>query len=67
MNKNFNIGDLIKLKGLGNKTNINDMPVGLIVVDLGLDKYKVEWVDKDIASRFALKKIMPGTKLELIK
>jgi len=67
MNKNFNIGDLIKLKGLGNKTNINDMPVGLIIVDLGLDKYKIEWVDKEIAGRFALEKIMPGTKIELIK
>jgi len=66
MNKpNFKIGDLIKLKGF-KKLDINDTPVGIIVANLGLGKYKINWADSIVARRFALSEIMDKDSMELI-
>ena len=59
------IGDLVKLKGF-KYTNPNDIPHGLISADLGLNKYKVKWLNKEIALRWALPMIISIDKLELI-
>ena len=66
MNKvNFKIGDLIKLRGF-KKLDINETPVGIIVANLGLGKYKVNWTDTIIAKRFALTEIMDEESMDLI-
>jgi len=59
------IGDLVKLKGF-KSTDPNDIPHGLIAADLGLNKYKVRWLDEEIASRWAMSAIVSIEKLELI-
>ncbi len=59
------IGDLVKLKGF-KSTDPNDIPHGLIAADLGLNKYKVRWLDEEIASRWAISTIVPIEKLVLI-
>tara|TARA_Y100000034_G_C6836207_1_gene377909 strand:- start:179 stop:379 length:201 start_codon:yes stop_codon:yes gene_type:complete len=59
------IGDLVKLKGF-KSTDPNDIPHGLIAADLGLNKYKVTWLNEEIASRWAMSAIVPIEKLELI-
>jgi hypothetical protein len=59
------VGDLVKLKGFDN-SNRNDIPHGIIVADLGLEKYKVSWLNKEIAQRWAISPIVPQEKLELI-
>jgi hypothetical protein len=61
----MNIGDLVKLKGF-NLTDQNEIPYGIISVDLGLDKYKVRWLNDKIAARWTLSPIMPASKLELV-
>jgi len=61
----MNIGDLVKLKGF-KQSHPNDIPHGIISADLGLNKYKVNWLNEDIASRWAMPAIMPIEKLELI-
>tara|TARA_R100000152_G_C6779571_1_gene211326 strand:+ start:2653 stop:2880 length:228 start_codon:yes stop_codon:yes gene_type:complete len=61
----MNIGDLVKLKGFA-KTHRNDIPHGIITADLGLNKYKVKWLNPDIAQRWAIAVIVPQEKLELI-
>jgi hypothetical protein len=61
----MNIGDLVKLRGF-NITNQNDVPHGIIYADLGLNKYKVRWLNEDVALRWTLPSIMPLEKLELI-
>jgi predicted membrane GTPase involved in stress response len=62
---NFKIGDLIKLKGF-KKLDINETPVGIIIANLGLDKYKINWTDDRIARRFGLTAVMHIDKMELI-
>jgi len=59
------IGDLVKLKGF-KATNPNDIPHGLIAADLGLNKYKVRWLNEEIALRWAMPVIIEVEKLELI-
>jgi len=59
------VGDLVKLKGF-NRSHRNDVPHGIITADLGLDKFKIRWLNKEIASRWAIPVIMPSEKLELI-
>jgi hypothetical protein len=59
------VGDLVKLKGF-NRSHRNDVPHGIITADLGLDKFKIRWLNKEIASRWAIAVIMPAEKLELI-
>tara|TARA_R110002110_G_scaffold204473_1_gene415814 strand:- start:6240 stop:6440 length:201 start_codon:yes stop_codon:yes gene_type:complete len=61
----MNIGDLVKLKGF-KSTDPNDIPHGLIAADLGLNKYKIRWLNEEIASRWAMSTIVPIEKLELI-
>jgi len=61
----MNVGDLIKLKGF-DKANQNDIPHGLIAADLGLNKYKVRWLNEEIALRWAMPVIIEVEKLELI-
>ena len=61
----MNIGDLVKLKGF-KITNQNEVPHGIISADLGLDKYKVRWLNEEVALRWTLPAIMPLEKLELI-
>ncbi len=61
----MNIGDLVKLKGF-ELTDQNDIPHGIITANFGLGKYKVNWLNDDIASRWALTPIVPAEKLELI-
>tara|TARA_R110000824_G_scaffold5670_16_gene26245 strand:- start:3224 stop:3448 length:225 start_codon:yes stop_codon:yes gene_type:complete len=61
----FNIGDLIKLKGF-KKLDINDTPVGIIIANLGISKFKINWADEKIAKRFGLTEIMHKDKIELI-
>jgi len=62
---NFKIGDLIKLKGF-RRLDLNETPVGLIMANLGLNKFEINWVDNNIAKRFGLTTIMPAEKIELI-
>jgi len=59
------VGDLVKLKGFKN-TNQNEIPHGLIAADLGLNKYKVRWLNEEIALRWAMSSIVAIDKLELI-
>tara|TARA_Y100000034_G_C6523481_1_gene225370 strand:- start:176 stop:370 length:195 start_codon:yes stop_codon:yes gene_type:complete len=59
------VGDLVKLKGFS-RSHRNDVPHGIITADLGLDKFKIRWLNKEIASRWAIPVIMPSEKLELI-
>ncbi len=61
----MNIGDLVKLKGFA-KAHRNDIPHGIITADLGLNKYKVRWLNPEIAQRWAIAVIVPQEKLELI-
>ena len=61
----MNVGDLVKLKGF-NLSNPNDVPHGIISADLGLNKFKVRWLNDEIANRFAVSSIVPVEKLELI-
>jgi len=62
---NINIGDLVKLKGF-KKLDINETPVGIVVADLGINKFKINWADESIARRFSLTEIMHLDRLELI-
>ena len=64
--KDFDIGDLIKLKGF-KKLEINDTPMGIIVAKLGISKYKINWANDKISRRFGLTEIMHASKLELIE
>ena len=59
------VGDLVKLKGF-ELTNPNDIPHGFIVADLGLNKYKIRWLNPELATRWAMNSITPIEKLELI-
>jgi len=59
------VGDLVKLKGFKN-SDPNDIPHGLICADLGISVYKIKWLDEEVATRWALKTVMPSDKLELI-
>ncbi len=59
------IGDLVKLKGF-DRTDPNEIPHGLIVANFGLDKFKVKWLNEDLAHRFALHPIMRGSVLEVL-
>ena len=59
------VGDLVKLKGF-DQSHRNDVPHGIITADLGLNKYKVRWLNTEIAKRWAITVIMPQEKLELI-
>jgi hypothetical protein len=59
------IGDLVKLKGFS-LSSPNDIPHGLIIASLGLDKYKIKWLNDELATRWAVSVIMPSDKLELI-
>ena len=62
----FNVGDLIKLKGF-KKLDINDTPVGIVVANLGINKYKINWADVKISRRFGLDEVVHASKLELIE
>tara|TARA_R110002020_G_scaffold423514_1_gene632604 strand:- start:1418 stop:1612 length:195 start_codon:yes stop_codon:yes gene_type:complete len=59
------VGDLVKLKGF-ELTDPNDIPHGFIVADLGLNKYKIRWLNPELATRWAMNSITPIEKLELI-
>ena len=59
------VGDLVKLKGF-ERTNPNEIPHGFIIADLGLNKYKIKWLNPDLAVRWAISPVTPATKLELI-
>ena len=59
----FNIGDLIKLKGF-KKLSLNETPIGIIMADLGLNKFKINWADDHIARRFGLTTVMAAEKIE---
>jgi hypothetical protein len=59
------VGDLVKLKGF-KLSNPNEIPHGFIVANLGLNKYKVRWLNLELAARWAVTPIMPQDKLELI-
>tara|TARA_Y100000296_G_C4960658_1_gene150794 strand:- start:233 stop:433 length:201 start_codon:yes stop_codon:yes gene_type:complete len=59
------VGDLVKLKGFKN-SNQNEIPHGLITAELGLNKFKVEWLNKNVALRWALTSVVAFDKLELI-
>ena len=56
------VGNLVKLKGF-NLTHPNDIPHGFIVADLGLNKYKIQWLNPELAARWAMSPIMPSEKL----
>ena len=59
------VGDLVKLKGF-KLSNPNEIPHGFIVANLGLNKYKLRWLNLELAARWAVTPIMPQDKLELI-
>jgi hypothetical protein len=59
------VGDLVKLKGF-KVANPNEIPHGFIIADLGLNKFKIKWLDPDLAARWAMTPITPIEKLELI-
>ena len=59
------VGDLVKLKGF-KVSNPNDIPHGFIIADLGLKKFKIKWLDPDLAALWAMSPIMSIEKLELI-
>ena len=59
------VGDLVKLKGF-ELTNPNDIPHGFIVADLGLNKYKIRWLNPELATRWAMTSKTPIEKIELI-
>ena len=59
------VGDLVKLKGF-NVTNPNEIPHGFIVADLGLNKFKIKWLNPALAARWAVGAITAQDKLELI-
>ena len=59
------VGDLVKLKGFKH-SDPNEIPHGLICVSLGLNVFKIKWLNEEVATRWALKTVMPSDKLELI-
>ena len=59
------VGDLVKLKGF-NTTDPNEIPHGLISADFGLNKFKVKWLNENIANRWALGPIIGAESLEVI-
>jgi len=59
------VGDLVKLKGF-DQSHRNDVPHGIITADLGLNKYKVRWLNAEIAKRWAIAVIISQEKLEVI-
>lgn len=59
------VGDLVKLKGF-DLSHPNDVPHGIISADLGLNKFKVKWLNEKIAQRWAIAVIVSIDKLELI-
>ena len=59
------VGDLVKLKGF-NIANPNEVPHGLVSANFGLNKYKIKWLDEDIANRWALGPIIAAESLEVI-
>ena len=62
----MNVGDLVKLKGFKH-TDPNEVPHGFIMAYMGLKKYKIKWLDPQLAARWALTSITAEEKLELIK
>jgi len=62
----MNVGDLVKLKGFKH-TDPNEIPHGFVMADVGLNKYKIKWLNLDLAARWALTSITSEDKLELIK
>ena len=61
----FKPGDLVKLKGF-NKLKINEIPIGIVEAHMGLQKYKINWSNIEIANRFALGPIIKEAKIELL-
>jgi len=61
----FSIGDLIKIRGF-KRLPLNETPIGIISANLGLDKYKVDWTNKNIARRHGLRDIVISSKIELL-
>jgi hypothetical protein len=61
----FKPGDLVKLKGF-NRLKINDIPIGIIEANLGLEKYKINWSNDNLARRYALTSVIAETKIELL-
>ncbi len=59
------VGDLIRLRGF-DLSHRNDIPHGIIVAELGLKKYKISWLNQEIAKRWAVAVIMHEEKLELL-
>ena len=45
---------------------LNETPIGIISANLGLDKYKVDWTNKNIARRHGLRDIVVSSKIELL-
>ena len=59
------VGDLVKLKGF-DQSHRNYIPHGIISADIGLNKYKVRWLNAEIAKRWAIAVIISQEKLEVI-
>jgi len=61
---NINIGDLVTLRGL---SQLSEKPIGLVrAMWPGSKKLKVDWLNVELANRFALQPIMEVKKLEIV-
>ena len=60
-NIDIDIGDLVRLKGF-KLSDPSEVPYGLVEYA----SWRVQWLNTDIAERFALTKLVEKTKLEII-
>lgn len=65
-NIDIDIGDLVRLKGF-KLSDPSEVPYGLVeYASWRADHCRVQWLNTDIAERFALTKLVEKTKLEII-
>lgn len=58
----INVGDLVILRGFNHKIHL--APIGVVVSIPTLKHFKIEWVNKKLASQWAMASIVPREKVE---
>jgi len=60
--ESIKVGDMIILKGFNNKLDI--APVGIVTEIPNHSHYKIEWVNKELADRWAVNKLISKDRIE---
>lgn len=58
----INVGDLVILKGFNHKIDL--APIGVVIAKPTSRHYKIDWVNKDLASQWALTPVVSRNKVE---